>query len=49
MSLGSYAADRGLQHACAAYAAVLHQHRMIPGMSRPANPYDKDYASHCTS
>ncbi|HWO32509.1 MAG TPA: IS3 family transposase [Candidatus Acidoferrum sp.] len=32
--------DRGLQYASAEYAAVLEKHRMIPSMSRPANPYD---------
>jgi hypothetical protein len=41
--------DRGLQYACAEYVAILEEHHMIPSMSRPANPYDKDYASHCTS
>ena len=32
--------DRGLQYASEEYVAVLHQHQMIPSMSRPANPYD---------
>lgn len=32
--------DRGLQYASEEYLAVLHQHQMIPSMSRPANPYD---------
>jgi transposase InsO family protein len=32
--------DRGLQYASAEYAAILEKHRMIPSMSRPANPYD---------
>jgi putative transposase len=32
--------DRGVQYACAEYAAVLKEHGMIPSMSRPANPYD---------
>ena len=32
--------DRGLQYASAEYAVVLEKHRMIPSMSRPANPYD---------
>jgi putative transposase len=41
--------DRGVQYACEDYAQILQQHQMIPSMSRPANPYDKDYASHCTS
>jgi transposase InsO family protein len=41
--------DRGVQYASAEYVAVLQQHGMIPSMSRPANPYDKGYASYCTS
>ena len=32
--------DRGLQYASAEYAAILDKHRMVPSMSRPANPYD---------
>jgi putative transposase len=32
--------DRGLQYASTEYVRVLHQHQMIPSMSRPANPYD---------
>ena len=32
--------DRGLQYASSEYVNVLRQHHMIPGMSRPANPYD---------
>jgi transposase InsO family protein len=32
--------DRGVQYASAEYMTVLHQHQMIPSMSRPANPYD---------
>jgi len=32
--------DRGLQYASAEYAVVLEKHRMVPSMSRPANPYD---------
>jgi len=32
--------DRGVQYACGDYAQVLQQQRMIPSMSRPANPYD---------
>jgi transposase InsO family protein len=32
--------DRGLQYASAEYATVLEKHRMVPSMSRPANPYD---------
>ena len=41
--------DRGVQYASEQYIAMLEKHGMIPSMSRPANPYDKDYASHCTS
>ena len=32
--------DRGLQYASAEYALILEKHRMVPSMSRPANPYD---------
>ncbi len=32
--------DRGFQFACAEYVAILEKHRMVPSMSRPANPYD---------
>jgi putative transposase len=32
--------DRGIQYACADYVALLHEHDLIPSMSRPANPYD---------
>jgi putative transposase len=32
--------DRGLQYASEEYAKVLENHRVIPSMSRPANPYD---------
>jgi putative transposase len=32
--------DRGLQYASAEYAAILEKRRMIPSMSRPANPFD---------
>ena len=32
--------DRGVQYASEQYIAILEQHRMIPSMSRPANPYD---------
>ena len=41
--------DRGVQYASGEYVAILNQHQMIPSMSRPANPYDKGYASYCTS
>jgi transposase InsO family protein len=32
--------DRGVQYASADYVNLLRQHRIIPSMSRPANPYD---------
>jgi putative transposase len=32
--------DRGFQYACAEYMAIIETHRMVPSMSRPANPYD---------
>src|SRR5260370_15174225 len=32
--------DRGFQYAHAEYIAILENYRMIPSMSRPANPYD---------
>jgi hypothetical protein len=32
--------DRGLQYASGGYVAILRKHRMLPSMSRPANPYD---------
>jgi transposase InsO family protein len=32
--------DRGIQYACGEYVATLEKHRMVPSMSRPANPYD---------
>ena len=32
--------DRGLQYASAEYVEVLENNRVIPSMSRPANPYD---------
>ncbi len=32
--------DRGVQYASQEYVQVLLRHRMIPSMSRPANPYD---------
>jgi len=41
--------DRGVQYACEGYIRVLRDHQMMPSMSRPGNPYDKDYASYCTS
>jgi transposase InsO family protein len=41
--------DRGVQYASDDYERLLRKHEMIPSMSRPANPYDKGYASYCTS
>ena len=32
--------DRGVQYASNDYVAILDKHKMIPSMSRPANPYD---------
>jgi transposase InsO family protein len=32
--------DRGLQYASTEYVQVLQEHKIIPSMSRPANPYD---------
>jgi putative transposase len=32
--------DRGVQYACEEYVTVLERNRMVPSMSRPANPYD---------
>jgi transposase InsO family protein len=32
--------DRGVQYASGDYVRMLRKHRMIPSMSRPANPYD---------
>lgn len=32
--------DRGIQYACADYVEELKSNRMVPSMSRPANPYD---------
>lgn len=41
--------DQGIQYASNEYGEVLEAHGMVPSMSRPANPYDKAYASYCTS
>ncbi len=32
--------DRGVQYAAREYVQLLLRHRLIPSMSRPANPYD---------
>jgi putative transposase len=41
--------DRGVQYASTNYTEMLKQHHATISMSRKGNPYDKDYASHCTS
>jgi transposase InsO family protein len=41
--------DRGVQYASGEYTGVLEAHGIIPSMSRPGNPWDKAYASYCTS
>jgi transposase InsO family protein len=41
--------DRGVQYASQAYTELLKQHQARISMSRKGNPYDKAYASHCTS
>ena len=41
--------DRGVQYTSREYTEMLHQHQATISMSRKGNPYDKDYASHCTS
>jgi putative transposase len=41
--------DQGTQYASAEYVSVLTASQMLPSMSRPGNPYDKAYASYCTS
>jgi transposase InsO family protein len=35
--------DRGLQYASEEYVRVLRLHRIVPSMSRPANPYDNAF------
>jgi len=32
--------DQGVQYVCREYMQALHEHRMVPSMSRPTNPYD---------
>jgi putative transposase len=32
--------DRGTQYACSDYTDILNAHRILPSMSRVANPYD---------
>lgn len=41
--------DRGVQYASYDYTEMLQQHAATISMSRKGNPYDKAYASHCTS
>jgi putative transposase len=41
--------DRGAQYASQDYTEMLKQHQATISMSRKGNPYDKAYASHCTS
>jgi len=41
--------DRGVQYASQVYTDMLKQHHATISMSRKGNPYDKAYASHCTS
>ncbi len=36
--------DQGVQYASKEYMQTLWKHGMLPSMSRPGNPYDKDYA-----
>jgi putative transposase len=41
--------DRGSQYASTDYTDLLKVHGIDISMSRKGNPWDKDYASHCTS
>lgn len=41
--------DRGIQYAAKDYTDLLKARQIDISMSRKGNPYDKDYASHCTS
>jgi transposase InsO family protein len=41
--------DRGVQYCSGAYVGKLQQAGFQISMSRAGNPYDKAYASHCTS
>jgi transposase InsO family protein len=41
--------DRGVQYASGDYTDLLKAHGITISMSRKGNPYDKAYASHCTS
>ena len=35
--------DRGIQYASEQYTRLLHNHGILPSMSRPANPYDNAF------
>jgi putative transposase len=35
--------DRGVQYACEQYTGLLHNHGILPSMSRPGNPYDNAF------
>ena len=41
--------DRGVQYASKEYTDLLKEHGVQISMSRKGNPYDKAYASYCTS
>jgi transposase InsO family protein len=41
--------DPGVQYACGSYTQLLRDHGVTISMSRKGNPWDKAYASHCTS
>ena len=41
--------DRGVQYASRGYTRILQERGIYISMSRTGNPYDKAYASHCTS
>jgi transposase InsO family protein len=41
--------DRGVQYASGEYTGLLKAHHITISMSRKGNPYDKAYASYCTS
>jgi putative transposase len=41
--------DRGSRYASLEYTNLLKEHGIIISMSRKGNPWDKAYASHCTS
>ena len=41
--------DRGIQYTAQDYTALLKSHQITISMSRKGNPFDKAYASYCTS